>query len=513
MRKQKILASGTQVGQTILAVAGTQAAAGVPEGEGASRIKLGTAATPPAGSTVVAEGGTPEAAAVKPAVQAAAPAAAVQAAAPTVDATIAAQNAAIGANLTRVQTITALASKYPGTAEIIAKAVTDGITAEAAELLCLRHAFANPPKQNGASGVSVQASGDMDSVLRCAVFMAGKPGAKVLAEQFKPEVVNAAADLRLESVTDILRFAAGMNGESIDRVRADNYERVIRAAYSTHSLADSFSGLVNYYIIDTWGAAGSEDWRIVCPNVRPVRDFRSVEGLRLDGNAMLKDLAIGGKIENGTLSRSGWSIKASTKALMFGLTREQIINDDPGLLGELRTLIGFQYRQSFKKNVNAQITAGFTALVAGQKKSLAFNADNLSKVVAYLGRIAHPTTGEPMMMDAAVLVVAPELTDAARAMVQAGLFISGNTTPAPAVNVHQGRYSVFTNYGWTSPTAWGILPAPQLAPFIQIAALNGNYLPTVEVGDGAFNQLGMEIRAYVDTGFGTADTYAILGNT
>jgi len=97
--------------------------------------------------------------------------------------------------------------------------------------------------------------------------------------------------------------------------------------------------------------------------------------------------------------------------------------------------------------------------------------------------------------------------------VQADLFISGNTTPAPATNVHKGRYSVFTNHGWSSATAWGILPAPQLAPFIQIAALNDNYLPTVEAGDGAFNQLGLEIRAYVDTGFGTADTYAILGNS
>lgn len=510
MSKQRIIANGA-VGQTILAVAGSQAAAGVPEGEGATRIKLGAGATPPAGTTIVAADTPP------PAPPATPPAAVVVASAPAaqtvIDDGIKAQNAALGANLVRVNAIQALASKYPGTAEIVAQAVTDGITAESAELLCLRHAFANPPKQNGAGGVSVQASGDMETVLKCAVFMAGKPSAKVLAEKFKPEVVNAAADLHLDSVTDILRFSAGTHGTKIDRVRADNYERLIQAAYSSNTLSDAFAGLVNYYIIDTWGAEGSEDWRIVCPNVRPTRDFRSVQGLRLDGNAMLKDLANGGKIENGTLSRSGWSIQVGTKALMFGLTREQIINDDPGLLGELRTLIGFQYRQSFRKNVNAQLTAGFTALVAGQKKALAFNADNLSKVVAYLGRIAHPTTGEPMMMDAAVLVVAPELTDAARAMVQAGLFISGNTTPAPAVNVHQGRYAVYTNYGWTSATAWGVLPAPQLAPFIQIAALNGNYLPTVEAGDGAFNQLGLEIRAYVDTGFGTADTYAILGNT
>lgn len=511
MRKQKILASGAQVvGQTILAVAGSQTAAGVPEGEGVTRIKLGADATPPAGKTVVA-GGEEPAPAAAPVVEAAKPVTASPAADPSE--AVKAQRIAMGAELTRVNTITALAQKYPGTAEIVAKAVTDGVSAEAAELLCLRHAFANPPKQNGAYGVTAQASGDMPEVLRCAVFMAGRPGEKVLVAKFKPEVINAAADLHLESVTDILRFAAGMHGERVDRVRADNYERMIRAAYSTHALSDSFSGLVNYYIIDTWGAAGAEDWRIVCPDIRPVRDFRSVEGLRLDGNAMLKDLAVGGKIENGTLSRSGWSIKAITKALMFGLTREQIINDDPGLLGELRTLIGFQYRQSFRKNVNAQITAGFTALESAQKKSLAFNADNLSKAVAYLARLAHPETKEPMMMEAAVLVVAPELADAARAMVQADLFISGNTTPAPATNVHKGRYSVFTNHGWSSATAWGILPAPQLAPFIQIAALNGNYLPTVEAGDGAFNQLGLEIRAYVDTGFGTADTYAILGNS
>ena len=79
-------------------------------------------------------------------------------------------------------------------------------------------------------------------------------------------------------------------------------------------------------------------------------------------------------------------------------------------------------------------------------------------------------------------------------------------------NPHQGkfrpvvsRYIANSTYTGYTATGWGIFADPQDVAVMEMCFLNGNESPTVEQAIADFNQLGIQMRAYLDFGVNTQD--------
>jgi hypothetical protein len=406
--------------------------------------------------------------------------------------------------------------------EVQAKAVTEGwnvdqtklairdaiIAAQKAEIEASKVQNKRPEMPNIRIG---NVEGAALNVKAIEASIAVRAGLKDL-KAYDDETLNKADDLRINSFTDFVRAGLAVCGKRLEATRHETRE-FLQAAFSNRDIANILSNVANKFILQGYGTV-EQAWRQVAA-IRNVVDFKANTGVRLVLTSLLKQMGPGGEIQHGAISDETRTVQADTKALMLGLTRKDIINDDLGVLTELMNRLGYASARTF----NVDFWAAFEAAVAanfetgGAKKNQQVGVLSLATLATAekLFLELSDADGNPLGTEATTLLVSPVNSAKARELFTATNLVGG-TTKDPNVNIYAGMFNpVVSRYISAAP--WYLLASPNAMPLMEVAFLNGREQPFIESSDADFNTLGIQMRCYYDYGANFAEWRAGVRST
>lgn len=349
-------------------------------------------------------------------------------------------------------------------------------------------------------------------VLEAAVAISGK--LDDVEKSFDEKVLNAASDQyrRGISLQELLLAAAHANGYTGYSVRQD-VAGVLRSAFSmqasqfsTVSLPGIFANTANKFLLE--GFSFVEDvWRLIAA-IRSVTDFKTITSYRLTGDGEFEEVGPGGEIKHGTLGEESFTNRAKSYGKMYGITYQDIVNDDLGALTAIPRKLGrgaalklnsvfwttFLDNSSFFADPSQNYLKGSTTNLSATGLGLA-QKKFLDKV---------DPDGEPLAVEPAILLVPPALDVTAMELLTTLSFNTGGastTAQVASANIWANKYkkvmsrylgnSAITGY---SDTAYYLLPDPRDVAVMEVCFLNGQEQPTIESADADFNTLGVLMR-------------------
>jgi hypothetical protein len=255
-------------------------------------------------------------------------------------------------------------------------------------------------------------------------------------------------------------------------------------------------------------------WKDVAA-VGNARDFKQFFSYNFLMDAMFTKVGPAGELEHATASELEYFNKVDTYGKMFAVTRQDIINDDLGALSQIPMRLGrgaaiglnMTFWTEFLASLNTFYTTGHGNVVTGAGSAL--TSDGLKAAQLKFDKQTDPN-GDPLAVDARILLVPPELEIAANELMTSLIINTGGAsteTKVPNRNVWANKYRTVmsrylsnTNITGNSTTAWWLIADPMDLPVIQVAFLNGRQEPVVESADADFNTLGVQFRGFFDLG-------------
>lgn len=279
---------------------------------------------------------------------------------------------------------------------------------------------------------------------------------------------------------------------------------------STYSLPNILSNVANKFLKVGFENVDSAWSRLAAR--RSFNDFKQTTTPVLTGDMQFKKLAPSGQIVHATIGETVYNNQADTYAIMIGIDRRDLINDDLGALTSVGRRLGrgaalslndrfwtvFLNNSSFFSSGNANVsTGGGSAL--GTADGAAINAAE----VIFMNQT--DPDGKPLGTMPRIMLVPPTLYNVGTRWMGSQLMVGSSALGDS--NVYQGRYTVVTSpymenssYTGYSTAAWYLLADPNDMATIEVGFLNGQESPTVETEAAEFNQLGIALRGYYDFG-------------
>ncbi len=398
-----------------------------------------------------------------------------------------------------------------GNGEIEAKAIAENWTPEKAELEVLRASRIAAPAVvvHGREPVGTQ-------LLQCAVDQAlHLPD----AEKRHPAPVVEAAHKRFRGrlgLNQLILEAARANGYTGDAYRVDSdvmryafQPRVMASGFSTVDISGILSTTANKALLDAFLFVEAT-WRNICA-VRSVNDFKAITSYRMTADAQFVEVGPGGEIQHGDLADESFTNQAKTYGRMFGITRQDIVNDDLGALTAVPAILGrgagLKLNDVFWTAFmdNSSFFTGTGKYLDGSTTALSVDALTAAEA-AFLNKV--DANSKPLGVNPAIMLVPPALSATAQQLYKGSELRDTNSSKQYlVVNPHAGKYRVevsryLSNSAYTgySAKAWYLLADPRDIPTIEVVFLNGKDAPTVETEDADFNTLGVQMRGFFDFG-------------
>lgn len=401
----------------------------------------------------------------------------------------------------RISKIETLCAKH---GSIAAEAIEGGWSVEKAELAVLR---AERPK---APAAIIRENVNAPLVLEAAFAMAGKLNG--IEKQFDEKTLDTAnrmyrggATVSIQRVLLEAARANGFHGMYFDKT-AIGIRDVLQAAFSTRDISGILSNTANKFLLQGYNFV-EQSWRSIA-SVRPVNDFKTVTSYRLTDDSKFEEVPASGLIPHGELDEVSFTNRAKTYGKMYGLTRQDLINDDLGAFTSMQTRLG----RGAGLKLNSVL---WTAWLADTSHFSNSNSpDNLAAEtlgIAGLTTVAAQFNGftdansNPLGSTARILLVPPALEATARQLMNSTNLVTGSDTIIGSANPHAGLYKVVMSRYLTDSNAWYLLADPMDISGIEVAFLNGVETPTVETADADFNTLGIQMRGYFDFGVSLQD--------
>jgi len=400
--------------------------------------------------------------------------------------------------------------------EIRAKAIDEKWTVEATKMAVLEAQLAAERERNKRpDGVNIKIAAEKPvtpEIMAAAVSL--RSGLKDAEKAFGAEACTKANDLRIHSLTDLVRVACAAAGKHLEHSRHETRE-FLQAAFSTRDIANVLSNVANKFISEGYGTV-EQTWRQVAA-IRSVVDFKANTGVRLVMNNLLKSMGPGGEIEHGELSDETRTVQADTKALMLGVTRKDIINDDLSVLTDLPRRLGYAAARTFCTD----FWAAFETFVEGASFSSSSPYSNETTgalTVTTLGAAEAlflaqtDADGNPIGGELTTLLCGTTAFTPAREIFVSTNLTNGTTSKQPSSNIYVNRFApAFSRYLKAAP--WYLVANPMGMPLMVASFLNGRQEPFVETADADFNTLGVQIRCYYDYGANSGEYRAAVRST
>ena len=347
--------------------------------------------------------------------------------------------------------------------------------------------------------INTSAPRDAKTVAAAACMGAAMPQ-NIIEAAFKGVDLDAAHDLGITRLSDI--FAAfGFAYRPGDDA---SMTKAIKAAFSSADIPNVLSNVAHKFMLAGFGAAG-ETWREVSRAI-PVNNFKAVKGVRLVMGGLLKPLEKGGELQHVDLSDDARTIQAATKGSMVGISRQDLINDDLGVLAEVPERFGQMAGRTINKDVFGALST--TASDYGANTTGALALDALAAAYA-LALAIKDANGDPLGAIPDRILCSPSNFLTAKAIYQSE-FITGASSEKGKTNVMHGVLQPVTS-PYLSGTAYWLFNST--FPLVDVAFLGGRQTPTVETAEANFHQLGIEMRCYYDYGASAGDCKAALYST
>ena len=289
------------------------------------------------------------------------------------------------------------------------------------------------------------------------------------------------------------------------------------AAFSTNSLPGILSNIANKVLLE--GFLQMDDtWKKIT-KIASVSNFQRHTRYRMNGEFKFQKVGADGEIQHGKVGEQQFSQQIDTYGIMFGVTRQQIINDDLSAFTDLPRSIGIGAADAINDAVwtcllaNAKqgdekefFSAAHKNLLTGAKAELDIPGLTAAEIMFSQQERAE---GRPLGIPAKILLVPSSLKVAAETIMKS-LTVNETTPenkPQPVVNPHAGKYEVVSSpylsshaFTGNSATAWYLFADPLRMAALEVAFLDGKDRPTVERAEADFNKLGVQFRGYLDFG-------------
>jgi hypothetical protein len=411
----------------------------------------------------------------------------------------------------RIADVSKIAKSFP---DIAAKAVAEGWDVTKTELEVIR--AERPQTAPGA----IIAAGDpaKPAVLEAAAAMAC---GLAVEKQFDAPTLEAAHKrfrnrITLQELAIEAAWANGYTGRSFRQDPSGVLKYAFQAAgFTSTSLAGILSNVANKILLAAFLGV-EQTYRMIAAK-RNVVDFKTVTSYRLGANAMYAEVGPSGEIEHGEYSEDSFTNQAKTFARMFGINRQNWINDDLGALYQTPQLLGrgaglkvndvfwtaFLDNASFFTAGNNNYLEGATAGTNDTR----LNIEGLTRAEAELATQTDQDgfplalTGEYLLTPIALKAQAEQLMNSIEVRDTTASTNYGTANPhANKWKPVSSAYLSNSSYTGYSAAAWYLLCGPNALPVIEIAYLNGREEPFIESADADFNTLGVQFRGYHDFG-------------
>ena len=304
-------------------------------------------------------------------------------------------------------------------------------------------------------------------------------------------------------------------------------DSLFRRSISTFSFAEILGNTFSKILMQAYDE--SPDTVSEWASIESVRDFKTVNFLKLGKFASVPKVGAGGELEHSTLVESKETGSAATYGVVFAFTRRDFINDDLGAFSRVPLELGAAARRNIQDivydllisasgvgptmnedskalfatdhtdGVNYQTGAGSVL----QSSSLITAKKNLRRVKqsgAYLN-----LSGHCLLVPAALEHTAKELVESSEILIygQTSATVRGNK------NTHQGSLHVVAeprlDDATNGATAWYLTTPPAQARSIAVMYLNGQQTPVVERADPPRTVRGRGGRRYPEVGAAAGD--------
>ncbi len=250
-----------------------------------------------------------------------------------------------------------------------------------------------------------------------------------------------------------------------------------------------------------------QSWREVS-GIGSVNDFKEVSKYSLSGDMKYKQVGPGGELKHGEIGSVKYVNQADTYGILFGINRQNMINDDLDVLSTVPNRMGRGAGINFNDvfwtrflNNAAFYTAGNNNLIEVGPLSIA----ELRRMVT-ASRLQTDPDGRPMANRPTILLTGVENESLAQKLFMDDKIVSGNTVAELDGNEHKGKYKAVSSPYISDTTLGGsatesyLLVDPSISAVINTVFLNGVQTPIVEQNPANFDTLGLVYRAYQDFG-------------
>ena len=266
---------------------------------------------------------------------------------------------------------------------------------------------------------------------------------------------------------------------------------LLRAGFSTLSMPVAIGEGIQKTALQVF-IEQSATWRSICRIVNAT-SFREGKAVRLAASSRLQRLGRGGEIEHGVVGEDAFSYRISTYARMFAVTREDLVDDDAGLLQDLPVLLGAEAARTvsdlFADALIAN-TGNFFSLGHGNLTDNSLGLSELAEAVQIL-RTRKDVDNRIIGFVPSVLLVPAALESTARAL----LFSQQISRDVTVDNLPQGNplqnlnltLEVEPRLDADDPATWYLMSTP-LHGAVLAAFLDGKLGVVVEQVDVPPNQ-------------------------
>jgi len=368
-----------------------------------------------------------------------------------------------------------------------------------------------------------------------------KDGREFGVEKWYSEKELEAADhvsvrnISLTRIFDLQIQAAGMAPFIGDKTSKEYFQtvkeanRLIRAAgqgFTTLGVANIFDDVMHKATIASYQMYNTV-WDQIA-QVKSLNDFRAHNFYRLDVHGGYSKVNSDGKLAQGTMTDAKYSLQADTYGMLMVLGRQQMINDDLGVLengarsiARLAALVP----EELVWDLLGTNKASFPTVATNKDLSI----DGITEAEQiYADQV--DSGGKPILVSPDRLIVGTQDSVLAKDLFGTRNLLAdgvGNAASRDfAENPHVGKYrplsspymnntsikKVTDGTAITGQTSnhWFLSGDPGTLAAILIGFLNGNQVPTTETDDTAFDTLGIQVRSYHDVGVGMGDLKAMV---
>lgn len=251
-----------------------------------------------------------------------------RAAAPAVDAA-AVRAEAVKVERERASTINALAAQHKLPAEMVSRALADGVTVDAFRALVLDH-LATAQEAAPTISATSRASGDDPAVVRAA--MQDALVARILRKAPEGDHARSFMDFGFADL------AAELMGDK-RRLNAARREEVLhRAFHTTSDFPSLLENVANKVLLARYSAA-SPTYRMIGQQ-KTFSDFKAHSMVRPGDFPNLLQVGETGEIKAGTVGESKEEMALATYARQIRFSRNLLVNDDLNAMGDILGSIG-----------------------------------------------------------------------------------------------------------------------------------------------------------------------------